>query len=193
MKLLLKKRILCLLFDALNANISFILLMANEKGTTVCSADIWCWSHNWQKILSHVSQNNNSSLVCESHLGITSRRWLTIRSNNWLTRKDGGNEVTPPRKTLIKCKTFLIKSMLNSLTSWKKNMFPTDRAYSNRKKSKVNEWMNKRGKSAFISTYIWSNRILVVNWQFVLNIDGRLYVNMAIISVDVHENQMNID
>ena len=165
MKLLLKKRILCLLFDALNANISFILLMANEKGTTVCSADIWCWSHNWQKILSHVSQNNNSSLVCESHLGITSRRWLTIRSNNWLTRKDGGNEVTPPRKTLIKCKTFLIKSMLNSLTSWKKNMFPTDRAYSNRKKKarSTSEWIRGGKVPSFpltfdrIGSWLWTD------------------------------------
>ena len=86
-----------LLLDALKERISFIRLMASENGTTVCSAEIWCWSHNWQKILSHVSQKSNSSLLCESHLGITSRRWLTIKSSNWLTRNDGGNEVTPPR------------------------------------------------------------------------------------------------
>ncbi len=72
-------------------------LIANENGTTVCSADIWCWSHIWQKILSHVSQNNNSSFVCEPHFGTTSRLNRTIKSSNWLTINEGGKEVTPPK------------------------------------------------------------------------------------------------
>lgn len=86
-----------LLFEALKNKISFMRLIANENGTTVCSAEIWCWSHIWQKILSHVSQNNNSSFVCELHLGMTSRRKRTTRSSNWLTINEGGNEVTPPK------------------------------------------------------------------------------------------------
>lgn len=35
------------------------------------------------------------------HLGTTSRRCLAIKSNNWLTRNDGGSAGTPPRDIVI--------------------------------------------------------------------------------------------
>ena len=49
-----------------------------------------------QNTQSQVSQNSSSWLGWEEHLGTTSLRWRAIRSRSWLTRKEGGSEVTPP-------------------------------------------------------------------------------------------------
>lgn len=45
--------------------------------------------------------NMHTWLKCTEHFGTTSLLWLAIRSNNWLTRNDGGRAATPPLGTVI--------------------------------------------------------------------------------------------
>ena len=86
---------------ALYNKISDILLIAIENGMMVCSQLLvpsLCEPpvHDIQNTISQVSQNNSSWVMWTEHLGMTSRRCLDIKSNNWLTRKDGGKADTPP-------------------------------------------------------------------------------------------------
>lgn len=56
-----------------------------------------------QNTQSHVSQNNSSCSICIEHLGINSRGFLLTKSNNWFTRKEGGNALIPPLGIAIFC------------------------------------------------------------------------------------------
>ena len=64
-------------------------------------------AHIMQNIVSHVSQKSNSWLMCVAHLGTISLRCLAIKSNNWFTRKLGGNAPTPPKKINYKMDIYM--------------------------------------------------------------------------------------
>lgn len=166
----------------------------------MCSAEIWCWSHIWQNILSHVSQKSNSSFTWKLHFGTTSRLNRTIKSSSWLTINDGGNDVTPPDSSQTEThQKFLFSSVVISFTSWQYDTLTTDWTWKTNKDfhQQINIWINLVSSFFFLCCFLWFNYIWwrlieVVHWQYARDIVDKLCVNKVIISAGGRMNPMKM-